>query len=71
MNTITITVTGPRASGKTTAAARLVALLRACGYQAQYVGRTRAAEDAINEMVRDGQVGGLALPLKFAVRDMD
>lgn len=64
---ITITVTGPRASGKTTTAARLVALLRAIGHEATYCGRTHEQEEAVERIIRARVVG--SLPLKFHVRD--
>lgn len=72
---ITITITGPRAAGKTTTAARLVALLRAFGHEAEYVGATREREAAIERMIAADEVGswsgGDDQPRRFAVRDMD
>jgi len=67
---VTITVTGPRLSGKTTTAMRLVALLRAMGFAAEFRGRSRAHEQHVRDRLLVG--GGLVdgrLPQSFVVED--
>ena len=67
---VTITVTGPRASGKTLTALRLVALLRAMGFTADYRGRSKWQEDQVRDLLLvPGAFLDARLPQSFVVED--
>ena len=50
---ITIAVSGPRGTGKTITAMRIVVLLRSLGFDTRYQGATKQVTRVIEELIRD------------------
>jgi nucleoside-triphosphatase THEP1 len=68
---IRISVTGPRGSGKTVTAARLVAVLRTFGYEALYVGPPSDRKETVEAMLRSGHPLAGSEPVRFVVEDLE
>jgi molybdopterin-guanine dinucleotide biosynthesis protein len=68
---ITITVNGPRGSGKTATAVAITRLLREKGQRVRYLGHSRHEERNIEHVIAEELDPAFTLPRDFVVCDRD